>query len=147
MEKIINYIQKNNKIIILILILGIMVLVVSIQQFISKESQIPEQTPSPLSPTTTIPTIEPQYISPYPTIPPSIKPDLQYPVNFKSITVEFKPRSGTFLIYYNGPIQTAQDEFEEFMNRLSLSKEDYPFEYRSLEPISLPPAYNLENEN
>ena len=143
MANFINFIQTRKKIIIIVLII-IFSIILLMMRFMMKTNL---QEPSPLPIAVTLSPEVVVHYSPYPTIPPIIQPRLKYPMKFNSVTVEFRPRSGTFLVYYEGPVDAATKDYFGFMDRLGLKPEDYSVEYRSLEPISLPPAYNRESEN
>lgn len=142
MKNFIDFIQKYSKIITILLIIILLALLVIIRFIVSKSTSITEQNLNS-------PTFSSEFAkySPHPTIPSSIQPEIQYPVIFNSITVEYKPRSGIFLVFYEGPIDRATKDYYDFMDHLHLIPTDYSVEYRSLEPVSLAPAYSQENEN
>lgn len=140
MENIINFIQKHSKIIIIVLVISIGLIFTALRLTIKKPS--PDAELILVSPT--LSQDFPEY-SPYPSIPPLVVQELKYPVIFNSVTIEFKPRSGTFLVYYKGPKEIATQDYLNFMNSLNLNPIEYRVDYRTLELISLPPAYQQEN--
>jgi len=142
MEKLINGIHAHAKIIIASLIVVVILLMLVIRFFPKKTTTSQQQTD------TSTPSIHqemPTY-APYPTIPPPLLPELEYPVIYNTITVEFKPKSGTFLIYYDKDEGAAKRDFAAYIDTLGLPKDQYRVEYRSLELITLPPAYQKNTE-
>ncbi|MDA1316781.1 MAG: hypothetical protein O3B87_02015 [bacterium] len=82
--------------------------------------------------------------SPYPTIPYSVSPNLEYPVSVNESTIEFRPKSGTFIIYYKNEKEVAERDYIQFIASLGLSIKDFRTDYRSLKPEEAPHQY--ENE-
>lgn len=85
--------------------------------------------------------------APYPTLPPAVAADLAYPINYDNIIIMFKPKSGTFLIYYQTDEAEARATFEQFAAELSIPASAYRQEYGLMSPPTLPPAYGQLGEN
>ncbi len=97
-------------------------------------------TPSPL------PTITPVVINYIvPTLAPTIRNELLYPIKFEDITVEYKSRSGTFLIYFQGDQSAAVQTVNRFFTDLNINQDLYKIEYRTLDQVTLPPRVEVED--
>lgn len=140
--QVIKSMNKKNYFIIGGLIIVIIILMWIVRVITNRPQPISEVEPSPLN----IPTPTAVQISIInniaPTLPTEIKDELRYPVDYEEITVEYKPDSGTFLVYYNGDKTIAEESFNEFFSRFGLNKDEFTIKFRSLEPISLPPVIN-----
>lgn len=140
-----NIIQKKYYFIIGGLIVLILILLLIINKL---PGNLPTTLqPSLITPTETIyPTITPVEINyVVPTMPPELQTELLYPITFENITVEYKSRSGTFLIYFQGDQEIARESVSRFLNDLNINQDLYRFEYRTLDQISLPPRVEVEN--
>lgn len=140
MEILINFIQNRKKIIIVVLIV-ILIIILFAMQFFSKNNIDKDTLNNPQSSNSSTPDY-----SPYPTIHKVIEPRLNYPIKYGSITVEFMPKSGTFLIYYLGSARSAKMTYFEYMNSLGLNPGDYRQEYFPLDHEEIKHSY-INNPN
>ncbi len=140
------FIDMNNKKYILI-IGGIVLLIIFLYVMINRvrmnigqdDNLLVTTTPSPL------PTITPVVINYIvPTLAPEIRNELLYPIKFEDITVEYKSRSGTFLIYYQGDQNAAVQTVNRFFTDLNINQDLYKIEYRTLDTVTLPPRVEVE---
>lgn len=124
------------------LILFIVILSMVINSFRSQPSENGENiTPTqPLGPTIT--PVQINYV--FPTLAPALQQELIYPIEYDNMTIEYKPRSGTFLMYYRGDISTATTTGNRFFAEENIDPNSYRVEYRSLEPVTLPPRVEIE---
>ncbi len=86
----------------------------------------------------------PLNITPKPNLPLSRFEEFKYPLKFENISVEYRPKSGTFIIYYQGLKGPAEDSFRKFMRKKALLFRDYNTDYRSIDLISPMPREFFE---
>ncbi len=123
---------------IVILIIFLYVMINRFQMNLGQDGLLETTTPSPL------PTITPVVINYIvPTLAPAIRNELLYPIKFEDITVEYKSRSGTFLIYFQGDQSAAVQTVNRFFTDLNINQDLYKIEYRTLDPVTLPPRVEV----
>jgi len=147
MNNLISFVTNRWRLLAFILVAILVTIFIALNLNKKQVSTIPsvEVTPTSSEPTIMVPT-EIIY-SPYPTLTENLKEELQYPVDYQGITVEFRPKSGTFLIYYDEELSQAETKFQSYLNSLGLVKENYRNEFRSLKNDPLPPAYSQDTTN
>lgn len=67
--------------------------------------------------------------------------ELTQPMRLENITIEYKPKSNTFVIYYTGDEETARNTFQDYITSKDIETEVKTL-YISLDPItvtSVPP--------
>lgn len=79
-------------------------------------------------------------------LPANIYNELKEPVKFEDITIDFRPTTETFVIYYSSEISKAQDSFQRFLINIELN-DTVKTEYRSLIHVTLPPRVNINSYN
>ncbi len=138
------FIDMNNKKYILI-IGGIILLIIFLYVMISRLQMTtgPDGLPITVTPSP-LPTITPVVINYIvPTLAPEIRNELLYPIKFEDITVEYKSRSGTFLIYFQGDQNAAVQTVNRFFTDLNINQDLYKIEYRTLDQVTLPPRVEV----
>ncbi len=132
---------RHSKEIIIGLVILVIILIILIQVFLRINNKNIPNTPSK-DKLTTIPTEI--VFSPYPTVLPNMLPNLEYPIKVNESTIKFRPKSGTFIIYFNGEKESAERDYIQYVASLGLNINDFRTDYRSLKPKELPHQY--ENE-
>ncbi len=125
---------------------GLILFIVILSWVINNFRTQPTETIDEITPTQTLgPTITPVQINyTFPTLAPNVQQELLYPIEYENMTIEYKPRSGTFLMYYRGNLNQATEVSGRFFSELNIDPNSYRVEYRSLNPISLPPRVEVE---
>lgn len=132
----------------LLIIGGLIVLIVVLSIIVNRFRVIPsEEEEAQLTPTEIPgPTITPVKINyTFPTLVPELQAEFRYPFKYENMTIEYKSRSGTFLIYYQGDLTLATESTDRFFSESNLNMSQYRVEYRTLDPISLPPRVEADN--
>lgn len=125
---------------------GLILFIVILSWVINNFRTQPTETNDEITPTQSLgPTITPVQINyTFPTLAPNVQQELLYPIEYENMTIEYKPRSGTFLMYYRGDLNQATEVGGRFFSELNIDPNSYRVEYRSLNPISLPPRVEVE---